>query len=389
MYGSVLRESLDDNLPAAVDGDERCDKLKEVIRPSKNRLEFLFGIISFFLVGAFLLVAFSDQIFSSKSSSLFSSFLSKKSSIASSTNSGSSLWTLKRSGYDPLTYFTSDASEILTYKFLSKFKAIIEPHSSMDLYVEGYDGEDATYYYTFEVCSDEECFTGKLSYEDSSLVYESVNFSCQPFSVLTVIINKKSSEDDTNMGTSSGDAVCLYVRREMRELSEGDLEATMDAMYTLYSVTEEDGIELYGANYHNSTYFVGAHHFNAAWRDADHIHEGMGFMTQHIKISNIFELAMQSVDPSISLPYWDFTIDSADSDYPFGAFPFSEDTFGSLIEPVDAVWGWTYRNDSIIGASIHDGRWQKLKADTNWASWADDVYSGFGYMRAPWNSNPS
>lgn len=33
---------------------------------------------------------------------------------------------------------------------------------------------------------------------------------------------------------------------------------------------------MYGSDYHNSTYFVGAHDFNAAWIESDHIHEGLG-----------------------------------------------------------------------------------------------------------------
>jgi MFS family permease len=47
--------------------------------------------------------------------------------------------------------------------------------------------------------------------------------------------------------------------------------------------------------------------FNAAWQDADHIHEGLGFLPQHIKLSNLFELSLQAVNPSLSLPYWEFT----------------------------------------------------------------------------------
>ena len=30
----------------------------------------------------------------------------------------------------------------------------------------------------------------------------------------------------------------------------------------------------------------------------DHIHEGLGFLPQHIKLTNMFEVAIQAVDPS-------------------------------------------------------------------------------------------
>ena len=94
----------------------------------------------------------------------------------------------------------------------------------------------------------------------------------------------------------------MYVRREIRSLLASDRDAVLDAMYTIYSTEEEEGRSKYGENFHNSTYFTEWHHFNAAWQDADHIHEGAGFLPQHIKATNLFELAKQAVDPSVSLP---------------------------------------------------------------------------------------
>jgi hypothetical protein len=116
----------------------------------------------------------------------------------------------------------------------------------------------------------------------------------------------------------------------------------MDAMFTLWSTKEEDGQEKYGENFHNSTYFTSAHDFNAAWQDADHIHEGLGFIPQHIKITNMFELSMQAVNPSISLPFWDFTIDNSENITIFESFMFTNETFGTLPSPKDHKWGWTY-----------------------------------------------
>ena len=47
----------------------------------------------------------------------------------------------------------------------------------------------------------------------------------------------------------------------------------------------------------------------AASRDVDHIHDGMGIVTQHVAITNEFELALQAVDRRNTVPYWDYTID--------------------------------------------------------------------------------
>jgi hypothetical protein len=51
-------------------------------------------------------------------------------------------------------------------------------------------------------------------------------------------------------------------------------------------------------------YLLDFHYFMAAWQDADHAHEGTGFLAQHVKMANIFEKSLQAVNPSVALPYW-------------------------------------------------------------------------------------
>ena len=52
-------------------------------------------------------------------------------------------------------------------------------------------------------------------------------------------------------------------------------------------------------------------HLNAAGdRAVDHIHDGMGIATQHISMTGEFELALQAVDVSLAVPYWDYTYDA-------------------------------------------------------------------------------
>ena len=63
------------------------------------------------------------------------------------------------------------------------------------------------------------------------------------------------------------------------------------------------GRKKYGEYYHSAEYFTQAHHFNAAQQDADHIHEGLGFIAQHIKVSNAFEKAMQAVNPKVMITH--------------------------------------------------------------------------------------
>jgi hypothetical protein len=70
------------------------------------------------------------------------------------------------------------------------------------------------------------------------------------------------------------------------------------------------------------------HDYNAAWKDSDHFHEGLGFLAQHMKMTNLFEEAMQSVDASVALFYWDMTIENAEDISLFDSPMFQEDTFG-------------------------------------------------------------
>eukprot|EP01037_Dinobryon_pediforme_P045588 gene45588-58211_t len=44
--------------------------------------------------------------------------------------------------------------------------------------------------------------------------------------------------------------------------------------------------------------------------DCDHWHDGAGFLTHHIAFSLLVEKSLQAMDPSLSLPYWDYVQDS-------------------------------------------------------------------------------
>ena len=181
-------------------------------------------------------------------------------------------WTLNKKGYDPLTYFTTSKSEYLKYEFLDGIDAIVEPNAKMHLYVEDFSAR-SQHYYSFEICSStDDCQVGFVKSSGIGLDYKSIEFSCEPFETFDVTISKYSDDDELE-NEYTGSAICMYVRREMRSLTSDDLEATMDAMYTLWSTTDEDGQKLYGSDFHNITYLLQMHHFNAAWMDADHFHE--------------------------------------------------------------------------------------------------------------------
>jgi len=295
-------------------------------------------------------------------------------------------FTLGRGGYSNYPYFAVDKSDIVKYTFLTDYDAIIEPYADMDLRSLGSLRADE--FLKYEVChlGTNECYYGTYAANDESK-QTSINIGCTAGSdEFTITISEIDSSGSVSKQVS-GTALCMYVRREIRDLSEDDLNSVMDAMYTLWSTDEDTGQKLYGESYHSASYFAAAHDFNAAQQDADHIHEGLGFLPQHMKLTNMFEEAMQAVDPAVSLPYWDFTIDVAENKTIFESFVFTENTFGSITEPTDSFWGFQYSDDSLEDTKIQDGRWKDTLAEDN--SRFPDLGNGFGYMRGPWNMNPS
>ena len=79
----------------------------------------------------------------------------------------------------------------------------------------------------------------------------------------------------------------------------------------LWEVDDVTGAAKFGDNYKSANYLLEFHFYNAAWQTGDHIHEGLGFVPQHLKLTNIFENSLRAVNPAVTLPFWDFTIDTA------------------------------------------------------------------------------
>ena len=101
----------------------------------------------------------------------------------------------------------------------------------------------------------------------------------------------------------------------------------------------------------------------------------------------MFDASLRTVNAAATLPYWDFTIDSASKQAIYESPVMSSNMFGTMTQPKHVNWGYTYANDKIEQAAIPDGRWAYLKADTN--PLLAELKSGHGYTRAPWNMNPS
>eukprot|EP00904_Undaria_pinnatifida_P008207 jgi/Undpi1/4516/HiC_scaffold_18.g07870.m1 len=163
-----------------------------------------------------------------------------------------------------------------------------------------------------------------------------------------------------------------YVRREIRQLTDADREAFFTAMETLYRLPTAEGTDEYGDEYKGIHYFVQLHLDGAGVKECDHWHDDAGIMTHHIGYTLLFEQALQIVDPMVSIPYWEYTIESALGFSSYGESDvFSDDWFGAASPP----------NPLHV---VEKGRWAYLPVMAN--AW-EHVHNSFGLLRSPWNAD--
>jgi hypothetical protein len=117
-----------------------------------------------------------------------------------------------------------------------------------------------------------------------------------------------------NGGTTivSEEAVCKYVRREIRALTSYDRTTYFSALELIHRLSLEEGQAQFGSNFKNYEYFTLKH--LDAWTDNDcfpyvgPFHGSNAFLTTHAAFTLELEQSLQSIDPSLSQPYWDFTV---------------------------------------------------------------------------------
>ncbi|CAM9656131.1 unnamed protein product [Scytosiphon promiscuus] len=161
-----------------------------------------------------------------------------------------------------------------------------------------------------------------------------------------------------------------YVRREIRALTDADREAFFDAMETLYRLPTAEGNSRYGNAYKGINFFVQMHLDGAGIKDCDHWHDDAGIMTHHVGYTLLFEQALQVVDPSVSIPYWEYTVEYAQGLETYGDSEiFAQDWFGEA-SPDNPLH------------TVDKGRWAYLPVKKD--SW-DYVHNSYGLLRTPWN----
>jgi hypothetical protein len=161
-------------------------------------------------------------------------------------------------------------------------------------------------------------------------------------------------------------------------LTEADREKFLDAAATLWKYSTVEGRKLFGDKYTSTAELVEEHALASNDIRCDGFHEGSGFLTHHLAITQSFEAALRSVDPSVTLPYWDFTIEGQQI-YDYGKSP----SYFLEITPFlnDEWFGSVDENDHI-----QDSRWAHIEMPrvSNTSVVAPNSY---GYIRSYWNNN--
>ena len=164
-------------------------------------------------------------------------------------------YTLSRKGYTQLPYFQPGASTVTTYAFLSNYQSIIEPHVDMLLTV--YKSNQEAVMYTYNVCdtTSASCYAGTYTVDSDEQI--TINVPCKAYDQYTLNVQALDSSSNVILSTTTS-AICMYVRREIRELSDDDLSATMDAMHTLWTTTDVEGTYIIthtlSISYHTNTF---------------------------------------------------------------------------------------------------------------------------------------
>lgn len=175
-----------------------------------------------------------------------------------------------------------------------------------------------------------------------------------------------------------------YVRRELRRLTDEDRARYLDAALVLAQTSDSQGKASYGSSWKGMDYFVRTHLTSAvANKHNDRLHDGMGFLTQHIAITSEYEQALQLVDPTVALPFWDYTLD--------WAFLNGSKKDDTALWSQD-IWGDDWFGNATGNAlhTVTKGRFAYIKVPVN-----DDLASttmsrnAYGVLRAPWNLNES
>merc|ERR1711998_162 len=161
-------------------------------------------------------------------------------------------------------------------------------------------------------------------------------------------------------------------------MGDDDREAFFEGMEILYSVDTNTGREKYGTGYKSVQDFILIHNQLSGHIDCDHLHGGLGFLPQHAAMTYNFERSLQAVNPALTVPYWDYTIEGH-------AMTMANDSIA--VWYLSRVWenSW-FGQSSPEGYAVNKGRFAYTPVMTD--AWSvSSVTNSYGLLRSPWNNN--
>mmetsp|Transcript_13049 Transcript_13049/g.16736 ORF Transcript_13049/g.16736 Transcript_13049/m.16736 type:complete len:694 (+) Transcript_13049:149-2230(+) len=169
------------------------------------------------------------------------------------------------------------------------------------------------------------------------------------------------------------EVICKYVRREIRDLTDEDRETFLNALHTFYTIPLEEGRSKYGERFINSKKLTLKHVQQYATPDGSFCspwHHGMTFMNGHMAFALWTEQALQLIDPTIALPYWDYVKDSEEYGNGFEESEiFTDDYMGVYMSyPFKSSGRWEDLSVSTVESESdkYHIRWNSYGVVTDW-----------------------
>lgn len=177
-----------------------------------------------------------------------------------------------------------------------------------------------------------------------------------------------------------------YIRRELRKLTVADRQDFLYCFETMMHVGQDIGMERFGRHFKSLDKFELMHLDKGGARRLDHLHDGMGLVTQHIALSSEFEQSMQSIKSHMALPYWDYTIDGEHIRTTSGIDHKGHEESALFLDSELFTVKWFGRTDSESNV-VTEGPFAYQEIPRQYKNIS--VRSPYGYLRAPWNINPN
>ena len=280
--------------------------------------------------------------------------------------------------------YGSSPSGAQYYPWLEKV-AVVEPHKESTLSI-AYDaalyGDHVKFAWSISSPGKKE----KDTYQGKEIRYQFDSLGKYDIEAYAI---DSDEENAPFLGKVTLTARCLYVKREIRQLTEVDRSRFLDAAITMWNMDTATGRTIYGDTFVGMDTFVPSHADESTGNImCDRWHEGTGFLTHHLALAASFETSLRSIDRRATTPYWDFTIEGQEIEDAGG----SPSMLENLSPALTADWFGSVDENS----HVQDGRWahspvlRKEDVSDVALSYLTStlVSNSYGFIRAPWNNAP-